>query len=61
MAVAVLTLPHQYQLSAEVLSNPIAMCVEVGDVCRQLQVIDGQKPLRVLVGEDVSSFGGAEC
>ena len=35
--------------------------VEVVDVCYQLPVIDGQKPLGVLVGEDVGLYGGAEC
>ena len=35
--------------------------VEVGDVCRQLQVIDGQKPLAILSGDNVDSYGGAEC
>ena len=35
--------------------------VEVGDVCCQLQVIDGQKYFGVLVGEDVLSYGSSEC
>ena len=35
--------------------------VEVGDVRRQIQVIDGQKPLGILIGENVGSYGGAEC
>ena len=71
MRVAVLTLPHRAHLSAAVLSNPVSMCssgamrgggnVEVGDVCRQLQVIDGQKPLGILVGENVGLYGDAEC
>ena len=34
--------------------------VEVGDVCRQLQVVDGQKPFRILIGENFGSYGGAE-
>ena len=35
--------------------------VEAGNVCCQLQDIYGQKPFGVLVGEDVDSYGGAEC
>ena len=34
---------------------------EVGDVCCQLQVINGQRSFWVLVGEDVGSYGSAEC
>ena len=35
--------------------------VEVGDVNRQFQVIDGQKPLGIIIGENVGSYGSAEC
>ena len=35
--------------------------VEVGDVRRQLQFIDGKKPLWILIGENVRSYVGAEC
>ena len=35
--------------------------MEVGDVYHQLYIIDGKKPLGVLVGEDAGSYGGAEC
>ena len=34
---------------------------EVGNVRHQLQVIDGQRSFWVIVGEDVGSYGGAEC
>ena len=35
--------------------------VVVGNVRHHLQVIDGQKPLGILSGENVDSYGGAEC
>ena len=35
--------------------------VEVGDVRHQLQVIDGQKPVGILIGENVDLHGSAEC
>ena len=71
MVVAVATLPRWAQLSAAVLSTPVAMCssgamhgvekLDVGDVCHQLQVIDGQKTLGILIGENVGSNGSDEC
>ena len=35
--------------------------VEVSDVCRQIQVVDGLKPLGVLIGENFGFYGSAEC
>ena len=35
--------------------------VEVGNVRHQLQVVDGKKPLGILIGENVDSYGGAKC
>ena len=71
MAVAVLKLPHWSQLSVAVLLTPVSMCssgairgaknVVVGNVRHHIQVIGGQKPLGILSGENVDSYGGAEC
>ena len=33
--------------------------VEVGNVCRQLQVVDGVKPLGILIDKNVGSYGGS--
>ena len=35
--------------------------VEVGDVRRQLHIIDGQKPLGIFISENVGLYGGDEC
>ena len=35
--------------------------VELGNVCCHIQVIDGQKPLGIIVSEDVGSYGGDKC
>ena len=71
IAVVVLILPRLDHFSAAVLSTPVEMCsrgamrggggVEVGDVCRQLQVVDRQKSLGVIICENVGTYGGAKC
>ena len=33
----------------------------MGDVYRQLQVVDGLKPLGIIIGENFGLYGGAEC
>ena len=35
--------------------------MEVGDVFRQLQVIDSQKALGIIICENIGSYGRAKC
>ena len=71
MVVAVLTLPHQAQLSAAVLLTPVAMCSSGAMRAVKMwrwamyaansRLLMVKNPLGILVGEDVGSYGGAEC